>query len=48
MKAIIKEIVEWTGIHELNKEEKISLLEDFVKMIILIFTLCAFISVTGM
>jgi hypothetical protein len=48
MKAIIKEIVEWTGIHELNKNERKELFEDFVKMIILIFAFCAFISVTGM
>jgi hypothetical protein len=48
MKAIINAVVTWTGIHELNKNERKELFEDFVKMIILIFALCAFISVTGM
>lgn len=48
MRTIINEVVTWTGIHELNKNERKELFEDFAKMIVLIFAFCAFISVVGM
>lgn len=48
MRTIINNLVTWTGIHELNKQERKELFEDFVKMIILIFAFCAYISIVGM
>lgn len=48
MRTIINAVVTWTGIHELNKNERKDLFWDFAKMIVLIFAFCAFISVVGM